>query len=57
MMNMSKYFVGLEDTKLKAGVEESNKTRPVDLPCWVKDVKANRELDIDYTELDKPLFK
>lgn len=57
MMSMSKYFVGLEDTKLKAGVEENTKTRPVDLPCWVKDVKANHELDIDYAELDKPLFK
>lgn len=59
MFSISRHFVGLEDTKLKSGVEVkgNEKRKSIDLPIWVEELKSKQDLVMDYSELDKPLFK
>lgn len=56
MFNISKSFIGLEDTALKAGTRiNENKVPTSTLPSWAKNIEKSD--DKKFEDYDKPLFK
>lgn len=57
MFGMGRYFVGLEDTKLKDSTKLNESVSSTKLHLLAKSIISANDKELSIEELDRPLFK